>query len=76
MSACTCDPTQQSINDPGCPTHGAEIRLWQSWERGETRCPYCVNAAWRDFEAMCDCPRFESEAAAPLAPETQNEGDG
>lgn len=38
-----------------------EREIWQAWERGESRCPYCVGADMRDFEAMCDCSRFSWE---------------
>lgn len=62
-ATCSCDPAQDSINDPACPTHGAEIRTWQAWEQNESRCPYCVGVEWDDFEAICDCWRFEYEEA-------------
>lgn len=35
---------------------------WQAWERGESRCPYCIDVEdMREFEAMCDCSRFSLE---------------
>lgn len=38
-----------------------EEEHWEAWERGEMRCPYCVGADERDFEAMCDCSRISWE---------------
>lgn len=61
--SCTCDPAQPSINDPACPTHGAEVRAWQAWHRGEARCPYCIGLDDRDWLATCDCFMAENELA-------------
>lgn len=38
-----------------------EQDIWNAWERGESRCPYCINLDMRDFEATCDCSRFSLE---------------
>lgn len=40
------------------PTYRSEKEHWEAWERGETRCPYCVGLDMRDFEATCDCSRI------------------
>lgn len=59
---CECDSTlDYGPNSEDCPRHGAEVRHWNEWQRGERRCPYCEGEAWGDFIAMCDCWRAEYE---------------
>lgn len=38
-----------------------EEQIWEEWERGESRCPYCVDLDERDFDATCDCSRWSLE---------------
>lgn len=42
-------------------TYASEQEHWEAWERGETRCPYCVGLDDQDFEAVCDCSRWSWE---------------
>ena len=65
MSGCACDPSlDYGPNNRDCPKHGAEVRRWESWSAGKTRCPYCVGLEMADFEAVCDCWQYERESAA------------
>ena len=62
---CECDPTlDYGPNNADCPRHGAEVRHWEAWARGERRCPYCEGEEWADFVAMCDCFQAERELKA------------
>lgn len=35
---------------------GTEKDIWETWEKGESRCPYCINLTCAiDWETTCDC---------------------
>jgi hypothetical protein len=38
-----------------------EYHAWSLWMRGMARCPYCVGLEPGDFQAVCDCWRFDEE---------------
>jgi len=38
-----------------------EEEIWELWRNGQSRCPFCIGASERDFEAMCDCSRYSWE---------------
>lgn len=68
-ASCTCDPSlEYGPNNAHCPRHGAEVRHWDAWSRGETRCPYCVGLEDLDFATVCDCWQYEREDQAKANP--------
>ena len=38
-----------------------EQQTWETWGRGESRCPICTGASAADFATLCDCWQFERE---------------
>lgn len=38
-----------------------EREMWETWERGESRCPYCIGLDIEEFEVVCDCSRYSLE---------------